>query len=526
MMQGHEENAQNIQNAQKDRLLSGKNFLNNLSNPYLAQDFIDDYEFGKKEKSKPNLTESIERVTSEKNETLIKIRDLKLKIAKDSRNLNKLQQKLAYEANQKKLKDINRELSALMARQTALSDFKIQFYLKEYESRTYPKLKALQSELSVLHRHLKPRESTQRRCINILRKEIDDKKKHMKETQKGSELVLLFSTISFAAGAVASGIATGLGFLVNIPIISFIAVPVKQIFSFFGYVSWGVATKYDNSLSMSERKVLTDHFKYMRDVTLGSATTGIVGAAALLTATFAIATLPWSLLVGLAMVTVSNALWAATTVKDLIHEINHSKNDNAKPARISGHAFNVAYSIFTTVGTVLLVLAAVAAAFFPPVALAIGGALLLAGTITLAMSVASFLASKISFYMASKKAAAIEADTVSKAEKELGQQDRMVSDLQDKQKLSQKNINKASEKMSLPMPEKETTHKRKEKLPKRFVRRYQPLKTMKKQKNQSISMSDDLPKERIRTEDKALDVDIKKLDLSAESQDSRKPTKL
>lgn len=364
-------------------LSSTLSFLKAIDDPYLMQDYIDDFEFRTGKKSKSNLSILIETEAVE--------RDI------------------------------------LQARQGNLQAFKTDFYLRTSQSKSlpkisdlpfpmdlsFPKLKSLHSEITTLELPLK-KGDVRKTFLRSIKKEIELKIEQTKELQKASDWKQTLSTVSFAVAAVASGALNFIGMLAAVPVLNTIANPIKQILSFIGYSFWGIATKEDKSLTTAEKEILAEHYSFMRKATLGSAATGFLGAGALITSVFLAATLPWSLLVGTALLTISNFAWMATTIKDLKHEIDHSKADASRTARITGHVFNVIYAFTSTIGVALLALGAIALAFSPPGLMALAGVLAIAALVTLGTCIASFLASKASFYVASRQASFEENQRLSK----------------------------------------------------------------------------------------------------------------
>lgn len=266
---------------------------------------------------------------------------------------------------------------------------------------SFPKLKTLHSEITSLLNN--PENKQQTTFLKCIKEEIETKIVKMHELQKKADWKQTVSTVSFAVAAVSSGALNFLSLLTAVPLLNTIANPIKQIVGFIGYSFWGAATKEDQSLTMAEKKILSDHYRFMRKATLGSAATGLLGTGAVITSLFAAATLPWSLLVGTALLTISNFAWMATTFKELKYEIDTSPKNASRNARIAGYALNSIYAVTSTLGVALLVVGAVALAFSPPGLLAMAGVLAIAAITTLCVCIGSFLASKLSFFIASRQ---------------------------------------------------------------------------------------------------------------------------
>jgi hypothetical protein len=115
---------------------------------------------------------------------------------------------------------------------------------------------------------------------------------------------------------------------------------------------------------------------------------------------------PITLALGTFAILVSNILISVSALKDLYREIKHGKKDAGTKARISSYILNFSFAVSSTLGSTLLLTAAVLALAFPPAAMAVAGTFALMGLIFSAITIGSFVASKISLHIANKQSSA------------------------------------------------------------------------------------------------------------------------
>lgn len=311
---------------------------------------------------------------------------------------DKLSQQIQIANLLKSLTKRNEVLALLKARQHELRQFKQILIDHIIQNESIDQLKELEKNINLLKINLDNTQKAKRLFLDLIHKKIKSKVSVIKRKKRMSNVYMLgngiFTAISASFGAAAS----------SFPMFSFILSPLQQGFNFLSYLSWWRAIENDEGVSQEEKEIIKTKLNSIRKHTAGSAIAGMIGGTLLFISAIVPPIAPITLALGVGTILISNILISVASAKDLYREIKHGKKDAARKARISSYTFHLIATVASTLGSTLLLTAAVLALAFPPAAMAVVGAFAIAGLSFIAVNVVSFIASKISLYVAGKKA--------------------------------------------------------------------------------------------------------------------------
>jgi len=310
---------------------------------------------------------------------------------------SRLNQKIENLKNSNLLIKRNEILMRLKERQRELYKFKKIIIEHIIQNESLEQLKNLEKNIKMLKEDVEKEQKAKQIYLELIHKKIRAKINSIKHKKKMSNIYMvgngMFTIISASFGAAAS----------YFPIFSFILLPLQQGFNFLSYLSWWRAIENDNTASEEEKEIIRLKLKSIKRDSAGSAIAGMIGGALLFISAVIPPIAPVTLALGIGTILISNILISVAGAKDLYREVKHGKRDAGRKARIASYSCNLISSISNTLGSTLLLTAAVLALAFPPSAMAVAGAFAIVGLVFIAINVASFISSKISLYVASKK---------------------------------------------------------------------------------------------------------------------------